>query len=404
MHKMEQGTIRTGQKNDAGLILGIDASNSFSGGVHGYVKNLLAAADPQKFGFKKVIVWGHSKIINAIADRPWLEKRNPALLNKNVVYRKYFQSFKLEKEVKKAGCDILFSTGGIYKGSYKPFVIVHHNMLAYEKTERARADFFSLFRFKMWMLLKNQLATFRNSTSIIFTSTYAQSYVHKHYAGIDPIPFTTIPNGIRDTFSMEVKQQKPIEAYSMDKPFRLLFVSTIHIFKHQHILVEAVARLRAANYPIRLDLIGGIFNKKSANKMYASLEKNDPQGNFTSYKGYIEDFQDFVNHYKNADAFMFSSSCENMPTVLIEYMTAGRPIASSDMGPMPEILRDAGFYYDPLSVESTMESIKELLNNTQKRQEVAEKAKTYSKQYTWQRTANETFGHLSEVALSFKSK
>ena len=50
---------------------------------------------------------------------------------------------------------------------------------------------------------------------------------------------------------------------------------------------------------------------------------------------------------KRAHLFVFASSCENMPNTLVEAMASGLPIACSDRGPMPEILRDGGTYFDP---------------------------------------------------------
>ena len=49
----------------------------------------------------------------------------------------------------------------------------------------------------------------------------------------------------------------------------------------------------------------------------------------------------------DANLFVFASSCENMPNTLVEAMAIGLPIACSDRGPMPEVLRDGGVYFDP---------------------------------------------------------
>jgi glycosyltransferase involved in cell wall biosynthesis len=49
------------------------------------------------------------------------------------------------------------------------------------------------------------------------------------------------------------------------------------------------------------------------------------------------------------EAFVFSSTCENCPTGLIEAIEVGVPIACSNVGVMPEIGGDAVAYYDPHS-------------------------------------------------------
>ena len=44
---------------------------------------------------------------------------------------------------------------------------------------------------------------------------------------------------------------------------------------------------------------------------------------------------------------IFASSCESSSCVLIENMASGLPIACSNRGPMPEVLKDGGVYFDP---------------------------------------------------------
>lgn len=380
------------------MILGIDATNSFSLGVRGYVVNLLNASEPKNFGFNKVIIWGPSDTTDKLEPKDWLEIREHPYLDKNVFFRKYFQFFLLEKEVKRSQCDILFSAGGIYKGDFRPFVIVNHNMLPYESKERNRASKYSSFYYKMLLLLYNQLATFRNATFIIFTSEYARSYISKNYKGIAEIDNTVIPNGVRSNFSNPVNPQKKISEYTEANPFKLLYSSSVHIFKHHDVLVRAMAQIIKKGYPVHLNMIGPIFDKKSGDRMKAAIRKFDPAGKSILFSGYVDGFDKLTTLYKDADGYVFSSSCENMPTVLIEYMHAGRPIASSSFGPMPEILRDAGFYYDPTSVDSTAKAIEEMILDSEKRYEYAVKSKRYGGEYTWERTSIETMTALSNVA------
>ena len=64
-----------------------------------------------------------------------------------------------------------------------------------------------------------------------------------------------------------------------------------------------------------------------------------------------------------ADLFVFASSCENMPNTLVEAMAIGLPIACSDRGPMPEVLRDGGVYFDPENPESIAAAIETLIRD-----------------------------------------
>ena len=64
---------------------------------------------------------------------------------------------------------------------------------------------------------------------------------------------------------------------------------------------------------------------------------------------------------------------------------------------MPEILRDAGIYFDPSSVSSIKESIKYLIQQPESTYKFSEKASLYSKKYTWKKCADKTFSFINEI-------
>ena len=68
---------------------------------------------------------------------------------------------------------------------------------------------------------------------------------------------------------------------------------------------------------------------------------------------------DEIHHcYMSSDAFVFASSCENLPNILIEAMASGMPIICSSLGPMPEVLGEQGLYFDPFEPETLKSGIK----------------------------------------------
>ncbi len=87
-----------------------------------------------------------------------------------------------------------------------------------------------------------------------------------------------------------------------------------------------------------------------------------------------------------------------MPNILLEGMASGLPIACSDRGPMPEVLGDAGVYFDPEDVGSIRRAIQQLIVSPELRSEKAQAAFERICGYSWRRCADETFGFLAEVA------
>ena len=81
----------------------------------------------------------------------------------------------------------------------------------------------------------------------------------------------------------------------------------------------------------------------------------------------------------------------------MEAMASGLPIACSDRGPMPEVLQDAGIYFNPDQQDSIAASLKMLLKDESLRKNLGIKARLLSKKFSWERCAHDTFSFLSFV-------
>jgi glycosyltransferase involved in cell wall biosynthesis len=115
-------------------------------------------------------------------------------------------------------------------------------------------------------------------------------------------------------------------------------------------------------------------------------------------------FSALHSEYQDADAFIFASSCENLPNILIEAMSAGLPIACSKSGPMPEILGNAGVYFDPVQTHDIAEAMRTLVNSADLRSQLAAQAKELSRAYSWQRCAKDTCEFIATVAALRKTQ
>jgi glycosyltransferase involved in cell wall biosynthesis len=207
-----------------------------------------------------------------------------------------------------------------------------------------------------------------------------------------------IPHGIAPRFAARPRPQRSITEYSAEKPFRVLYVSIIDLYKHQWHLVEAVARLRQAGLPVALDLVGPRSEPAFA-RLNDALSRFDPEGSFVRYLGAVP-HAEMQASYAEADLCVFASSCENMPNILLEGMASGLPIVCSDRGPMPEVLGDAGAYCDPENPDDIARAIRGLVVAPELRSRLAWASFTRSQAYSWQRCAAGTLGFLREAASS----
>ena len=53
------------------------------------------------------------------------------------------------------------------------------------------------------------------------------------------------------------------------------------------------------------------------------------------------------NIYPSYNLFVFPSTCENLPNILLEAIASGIPIISSNYGPMRDIIKNPDQLFDP---------------------------------------------------------
>lgn len=376
------------------MRLGIDASNLRGGGGVTHLIELLRAADPLAHGFSQVIVWSGQATLSRIKDRPWLVKSHQQLLDKSLLHRAFWQIFRLSMLARETKCNVLFVPGGSFAGDFQPTVTMCRNLLPFEWRELRRYGW-SGITLKLMLLRWTQSRSFRNANGLIFLTKYAQNVVMQVIRP-NSGETTIVSHGINDRFFRSPHDQLSIDQYSVDRPFRILYVSIVDMYKHQWLVAEAVAWLRQAGFPIRLDLVGPAF-PHALKRLRRTLDRIDPTGEFVQYSGAVP-YPELHVRYTDADLCVFASSCENMPNILLEAMAAGLPIACSNRGPMPELLGDAGVYFDPENPQDIARALRELIGSPELRKEKARASFERSKTYSWERCTRETFGFLTEIA------
>lgn len=375
------------------MILGIDASNIRAGGGLTHLKAILSNASPGQFGFEKVVLWSSQSTLDTLPNLHWLDKQTHYLLNRGALFSFVFQIFFISRAVKKQNCAILFVPGGTFLGWFSPFVTMSQNMLPFEFEEAKRFGKLTL-RLRFLLLFLLQSFTFKKAQGIIFLTNYALTYISKKI-NLTNKQKVIIPHGVSKDFLKEPKIQRNIKSYTQEKPFKLLYVSIVTAYKHQWNVAEAVLRLHEEGYPITLDLIGP-STKDSINKVKTILSSDSNKKQIVSYLGAVN-HNELAEYYTKADGFIFASSCENMPIILIEAMIAGLPVVCSDKGPMPEVLGSYGVYFNPLDVDSTCRALKEFLEDETVREQNACNAFNNSKTYTWKDCSDSTFKYLADL-------
>lgn len=382
------------------MHLAIDAVNIRQGGGVTHLIQMLEAANPLQFGFSKVTIFTSAATAQLLPSYPWLEKKVESWMDCRLIIRALFLQWKIPTYLKQLKCDALFSPGGTLPiFSDIVMITMSQNMLPFNPDAANTFGKFSFMRLKMFLLRYLQSAAFKRAAGVIFLSKHARDQIEKSLQNSKTLT-TIIPHGIEARFFCQPRSQHPISAYSSEKPFRLLYVSIFMPYKHQIELALAIKVLRVEGVPIEIQFVGppwGWYSKK----FHSLLRELDPKQDFLKYMGSIS-FKELHKFYRPFDAFIFASSCENLPNILIEAMAAGLPVLSSNLGPMPEILGDSGIYFDPRNVSSIVNAIRNFINDDALRFRLSMGSYEKAQAYSWEKNAQETFGFLEQVIKNSK--
>jgi len=355
----------------------------------GHLVGILGEGDPSPFGICKVHVWSYQRLLDGLPDAPWLVKHNPPELERSLLHQAWWQLWSLPGEVRRYHCDILLSTDAGTVGNVRPSVVMSRDMLSYEPGEMRRYGFSKAW-LRLLLLRYIQARSMKRAEGVIFLTKYAAETIQKTIGGLPNI--RVIPHGVGAAFRQRAASQALVE--KPHKGIHCLYVSNAAMYKHQWVVIRAIGELRRRGHAVALYLAGG-GSGKAQRLLDAEIARTDPQREFVKTIGFVR-HEEIPALLARADLFIFASSCENMPNTLVEAMASGLPIASSNRGPMPEVLKDGGVYFDPEDHESIVAAVQSIIVNRDLRARIARRARELSERYSWTSCARETWEFLRE--------
>lgn len=177
-----------------------------------------------------------------------------------------------------------------------------------------------------------------------------------------------------------------------DKPY-LLYVGNRSGHKNFLGLVEAYES--CPNIKNNLDLIcfgGGFFNDKEINFM---RELGFIDGRIRHIAG---NDQLLAKLYENATAFIYPSLYEGFGIPPLEAMSHNCPVICSNTSSIPEVVGDAGEYFDPHNRESMLGAIERVVESSDYRKLLISKGRKRLKNFSWDNCALRTFDIYRKLA------
>lgn len=104
--------------------------------------------------------------------------------------------------------------------------------------------------------------------------------------------------------------------------------------------------------------------------------------------------------YNGATVFAFPSLYEGFGLPALEAMACGTPVVCSNSTSLPEVVGDAAILVDPFRCESIAQGLENAVFETELRASLIERGLRHAAQYSWDRTADQTWHLLSRQAIA----
>ncbi len=188
-----------------------------------------------------------------------------------------------------------------------------------------------------------------------------------------------IPNGVRP---VQVAARGKRAHKHSGKPARLLHVGRLERPKNQRLLIEAASMIER---DFSLTIVGN-------GQLRPGLDEQVDRHGLADRVTFVESSQ-ADPYFADADIFVLSSDYEGLPLVILEAMSAGLPIVSTDVGGVCEAVSDgvSGFLASRGDAEGLSEKLTRLIDDEDLRREFGrEGRRIYLDQFTEQRMCEQT--------------
>jgi len=232
-----------------------------------------------------------------------------------------------------------------------------------------------------WALLYlATLASLATSKGAVAVSGYARKVGTGALWGLLRRRITVVPHGVNASFSVKPDIER-------EENF-VLAVSDIYVQKNFSNLLLAVSGLLGKHPDLRLKIAGRPVDQEYLQTLKQLIADKGLEKN-VEFLGHL-DVTELCDMYQRCSVFVFPSTVETFGNPLVEAMACGAPIACSDAAAMPEVLGDAGLYFNPADVGNMEQILDQLLSDSPLREEYGKKASQRARQYSWKATEQRT--------------
>ncbi len=224
----------------------------------------------------------------------------------------------------------------------------------------------------------------KRANHIITNSEYTKSDVTTHYP-ITRDKTTAILLGKDESFKRD-PQVTFLQKYNIKKPY-LLYVGTLEPRKNLSRLISAFEKLIDNGICNHQLVLAGKKGWK-IDDLYTQIENSSAKNNIV-LPGFI-DKEDLAGLYTNAEVFVYPSYYEGFGLPILEAMSCGTPVITSNTSSLPEVGGDAALYFDPMSIDDLYQTMAKLISDKNLLLEMEQKGLERAAHFSWEKAGRET--------------
>jgi len=189
---------------------------------------------------------------------------------------------------------------------------------------------------------------------------------------------------------------KPYKVRLFDRPY-ILYVGSERPRKNLGILFEAFARLRKEFPELLLVKVGVAGRAREYRQEIMSKLDSLRIAQAVIFVEYVSEF-DLAYYYSSAALLAYPSFYEGFGFPPLEAMACGCPVVTSNTSSLPEVVGEAGIMFNPHHTDSLIEAIRQVLTDSELRDDMVRKGLEQAEKFSWEKAARETEEVYNKVA------
>ncbi|KAB2945332.1 MAG: 1,2-diacylglycerol 3-glucosyltransferase [Candidatus Methanoperedens nitroreducens] len=210
----------------------------------------------------------------------------------------------------------------------------------------------------------------QNAECVVTPSKYLKDMILKN---VDTDNVTVIPNGFDiGSFNFDPKKKEK----------KILLVSRLFEFKGFQYFLDAIEDM---DIDYEINIVGEGPYKEALVQKAKDLKVK------VNFIGWLDNKSvELKKLYETSSIFVFPSTAENFPTVLLEAMAAGCAIITTDVCGCPEVVGDSALVVRPNSSENIRNALNKLISNDRLFNEFGNKARQrLEEKFNWKKVAKQ---------------